>query len=430
MSQRMLAPLPAAKLLLFSVALCSVTLCTVARGDLVVLKSGGEIRGEVLKSVPGEVVVRTLSGAEIKVSQPAVDSVTKRRLAVEEYETLRRQTPDTVEDHWVLAEFCRERTMKTERERHLRRIIALEPDHLLARRGLGYFKHEGEWTTQDELKQSKGYVKFKGKWVLPQELDLLALAEKETELEKSWYKKVNLWRDWLAGDRVDRQNEGYRNLVGIEDANAVPALYRAFNNHTNEEARVMYVSILKTIAGAKVVGPLVFQSLKDPSDRVRMTAIRAIPEDLRSDALPIYAKALKNELNVVVNRAGLAVGMIGDETMIPNLINALVTRHVYETWVPDQDISIGLSQNGNMAQVQPNYLPPDIQALMATGQLPYGVGVNQQPVRKKLVTLQKDEENPAVLIALNKLTSQDYGYNEKAWKAWWNASHGFSRKKA
>ncbi len=63
---------------------------------------------------------------------------------------------------------------------------------------------------------------------------------------------------------------------------------------------------------------------------------------------------------------------------------------------------------------------------LAAGQLPYGVQVQQwSPTgpRMKEVPVEKDEENPAVLTALTQLTGRDLGYDEPAWRKWYNAEH-------
>lgn len=407
----------------------------VAQADAVLLKTGGELRGERLVTEKGaNVVIRTLSGAEIVVTQDDVQSITKRRLVLEVYETRRQDTPDTVEAQWELAEWCKAEGLRPERERHLKRVVELEPDHKLAHQHLGHVFHEGEWTTRDEIMRRRGYVKYKGRYMLPQELELVVQQEKESEAEKGWYKRIKLWHDWLEGDRPERQAEGHKNLTAISDPNAIPALYKSFSADPVDEQRAMYVSIVTQIGGLKSVGPLVLQSLNDGSESIRMQAVKGLPEDQYAEAIPVYLRALRHDLNYIVNRAGLALGIIGDESTVAGLIDALITRHRYKTWVPDQSgVGVGLNSQGQMVQQTPiNMLPPDVAVMALTGQLPYGVQVNQVgglPPRKKQVSIQRDEQNLMVHAALRKLTGEDYGYDERAWKAWWNASRSGTRLK-
>jgi hypothetical protein len=398
--------------------------------DVVLLRSGGEIRGEILENdrdleKSPQVTVRTLTGATISVSRNQVESLTRRRLVLEEYESLRRATLDTVDAQWNLAEWCRERSLSRERETHLERVIQLDSEHVRAHRALGHIQHDGRWTTRDELMASRGYIKHKGKYILPQELELLEQEQRESEEEKAWYKKVRMWHGWLESDRSDRQSEGLARLQTIRDRDAVPALVRYFADDPNERIRLLYISILSQIQDEKAIGPLVMQSLKDESQLVRQAAVSGLRSE-RVKAMPAYVRALKNDLNVVVNRAGTALAELGDETVIPELIEALVTSHRYRYLVPESN-QIGFRTDGSMVSSPGAVpLPPDIAGLLATGQLPYGVQVNQAPtpgqeLRTKAVLVRRDEQNPSVLTALQLLTGQDFGYNEAAWRAWFAA---------
>ena len=399
------------------------------RADFVVLKTGGSIRGELLtapsSTQKSTVSIQTVSGSLVTIAFEDVESITPRRLVLEQYESLRRVTPeDDVDSQWAVAEWCREHSLKDQREEHLLLIIEQEPDHAAARRGLGHTQHEGRWASRDEIMISRGYVKHKGKYVLPQELELLKQEQQETEAEKAWYKRVKMWHGWLTSDRSERQTDGATSLQAISDPNAVPALYRTFSDEPNELLRLTYIAILTRIENPKVIGPLAYQSIKDESISVREAAIQGIPRKDWPRAIPFYIKLLKHDVNVVVNRAAIALGEIGDTQVVPKLIDALITRHRYRTQVPDQQ-PFGFTPTGQMVPNNTVTLPPDIGVMLLTGQLPQGVQINQvqppgQQLRTKEVVIRKDEPNPAVLAALKRLTGQDFGYQEAHWKAWFN----------
>ncbi len=429
-----------------------------ASADYIILRSGGEIRGELLsdpnqrpsrpsgiksktagaaeKGGPaerGEIVsIRTLSGATVAVGQREVESIVRRKMILEEYESLRRAAPNTVEAQWDLAEWCRQKSLPKERESHLRTVVALDPDHVAAHRGLGHMKdRQGQWATHDEVMLSRGYVKHKGKYILPQELELLQQDERTSEAEKAWFKKVRTWHLWLEGDRADRQAEALTQLRAVQDPDAVPALSKYFTAAPNEDQRMLYVEILTRIFGDKPVTQLVQQSLWDESQAIRKAAVAGVRQKDASKALPFYLRALKSGYNIIVNRAGDALGQLGNDTVVPQMIQALVTRHVYTELVPDG--GIGATTGGGMVPGQP-VLPANIDLLLAAGQLPQGVRVEYPgaPVRMKEITYEKDERNASVLEALNALTGQDFGYDEVAWRKWFNAQHnspGAKKKK-
>jgi hypothetical protein len=401
-----------------------------ARADLVTLRSGGEIRGELLgdpksKTAGGVVSIRTLSGATVAVIQDEIQTVVRRRLIVEDYETRRRAIPDTLEAHWELAEWCRQKSLSKERESHLRRVVAFDEGHLAAHRALGHVRHQGRWMTQDQIMTSRGYVKYKGRYVLPQELELIQQEEHVTEAEKGWFKKVRLWQGWLEGEHGERQSEALALLQGIKEPDAVPALARAFKAVPNDEERLLYVGIISKISGDKPLQPLILQSLWDESNPVREAAIRGVRNRDIDKALPAYFRALKNGLNLIVNRSGAALGELGSESAVPHLIDALVTRHSYTIMVPDPGPG-GVRSDGTTTEPGQPVLPIGIEMAAAAGQLTYGVQVQQwSPTgpRMKEIPVEKDEENPAVLAALTHLTGQDLGYDELAWRKWYNAQH-------
>ncbi|MFN0054651.1 MAG: HEAT repeat domain-containing protein [Planctomycetales bacterium] len=416
-------------LCLFLFAALPALVPTALQGDVIHLKSGGELRGELLpqpaangrppKTEPEQLTIRTLAGATVVVSRDDVEQVVRRRAVAEEHETLRRAAADTVDAHWELAEWCRQRGLLKERAVHLHRILELDPKHQLAHRGLGHVRHEGRWMTSEEMMLARGYVKHKGRFVLPQELELLQAEERESEAEKAWFKRIKMWRGWLDSDRVDRQARGRDELEGIRDADAVAALTRTFKNERREERRLLYVQVLSRIGGGRALEALAQQSLKDDSQSVREEAVRGARTIDRNGAVAIYLRGLKSEMNPIVNRAAAALGDLGDDAIVPLLIEALVTRHRYKVQVPDQNITFGA--DGSMPANGAS-LPPDVQALLASGQVAgYSTGGNPVPVRMKTITVQKDEQNEAVLSALNTLTGEDFGYQEQKWRDWYKA---------
>lgn len=119
-----------AKPLLLIVATAGWLIPQLARADLVRLKSGGELRGRIVKAADESVLtVETESGAEVTVAAAAVEFVTLRSATIEEYESRARRTLASVPDQLGLAEWCRQKGLTAQRLEHLERVIELEPDH-------------------------------------------------------------------------------------------------------------------------------------------------------------------------------------------------------------------------------------------------------------------------------------------------------------
>ncbi len=405
--------------------LLCVTGVSTAGADLIRLNSGGEIRGTIstdkgATSGP-QVVITTLTGTEITIAQEQIEFITRRPLKVEEYESRARKTPNTVEDQWALAEWCREKNLRRQRETHLEQIVALDPDHEKAHRGLKHTNVNGEWMTQEERMTSQGYIKYKGRWVSSQELALLEKTEAEREREERWFQQVFLWKSWLTGTHAVRSRDALKEFGELKEPDAVAALVKNFQDENNTQLRAMYITILGNIPGPKPVSPLVAQSLHDSNYQLRYQSLNAINPDQYDTATPFYVQGLKHDLNAVVNRAGKALERTGDERIVPQLIDALVTTHRYRIRLPDAG-GVGFRSDGTgSANGSGSTLPPDVELALRSGQI-NGVIVNrpsnQMAKPPRYATIKRDDQNQAVLATLQKITGQNFGYNKRTWKLW------------
>ncbi len=394
-----------------------------ARADVIRLKNGGELRGQVERSNLGTnrptIVIQTLSGGRIVVSRDDIEFVSPRALKVEEYVTRARNVADTVEGHWELAEWCKENYLKEQRIEQLEAVVDLEPDHEKARRALGHTRQNGQWMTRDEWMASRGYIKHKGKYVTQQELDLLEKSAAERQSELEWFPKVRLWFGWASGNNADRVSDGLARLRSINDADAVPALAGVLGKHADGDVRLLYVQILGGMHGDKPVRPLVDRSLFDDSDAVREAALEGIKPEQYEHALDYYVPELAHDSNTIVRRAGGALGKIGDINTVPYLVEALVTEHKWKVRIPATPE--GLVDSGTLAAAG-IVLPLEVEVALRTGQLPYGAIVIPPPGTRRpmrTVTIKGELKNDEVLAALQKITGEDFGFNKRDWQVWW-----------
>lgn len=394
------------------------------RADVVKLKNGGEVRGRLVDRRPGPdepLTLKTLSGAEVTVPRADVQMVVHRPLRVEVYETKAKRTPETVEAQLELADWCRENRLNAQRETHLRKVVELEPDHRDARLALGYSNYDGRWMTRDEYNRSRGLVKYRNRYVTPEELQIIEKTEAELERERGWFRDVRLWKTWVTSNSERRRQTGLKNLSEINDPDAVAALQKNFSDDDDKRLRMLYVKLLGRMKGPKPVPALAASALHDSESDVRYEALNGIARDQHGVAAPYFVNELRNESVVVVKRAGNALQRVGDETCIPALIGSLVTTHRYKVRVPRKSISVGT--NGTFGGGQ-SVVPPQIELMIRSGQLPNGVVVNQpqhrqhQMGRTKVVTVRRSHKNMEVLKALERITGKSFGYNERDWRLW------------
>lgn len=398
----------------------------VACADYIALKNGGQVRGELpanAETAAGNrhVVIRTMSGAMVTVEHDQVEAVVRRRLVIEDYETRRRAVPDTVAGHWRLAEWCRQKSLAKPREFHLLRVVELDPEHTPAQRGLGRVRRDGRWATPAELLTAQGYVKHKGKLVLPQEVEVARKADSATTAERSWLKRIKQWQRWLAGDRGANVALAAARLREIRDPDALPALARVFRDDPQPENRLLYVEILSQIDSDRPLMYLVVQSLVDEAFAVRDAAIRSVRRKGPARAVPIYVRELRNRQNPIVNRAAVALGQLADDSVIPHLIAALVTRHQTRMVVPDENLLPDPAEADHAADTSSargDRPSPDGRMPAVVGNLESAVLDDESEAVE--IEVEKDEENPSVLEALTLLTNRNFGYDLQAWRTWYN----------
>jgi len=367
-----------------------------AYGEVFLLTTGGRVEGELLN--PDErprqrYVIRAPSGVRVTLERSQVKQVLQVRPAREEYEKIRASYPDTVEGQWALAEWCRTRRLLDERKAHLERIIALDPDHEKARKSLGYGKVNGRWATQEEVMIARGFKRYGGTWRTAQEIELLENKRKLEIAEKEWAQKINRWRKWLG---TNRDLDGRRNLLAINDPAAVKALIRALDNEPIEQVCKIYIEVLANLGTPAAIEALAVCSLEDPVEELRLTCLDYLKKGKRPEVVAFYVGRLGSKDNRMVNRAALGLGYMKDPSSVGPLIDALVTVHKYKIIT------------GSAGSLSPTF---------STGPngAPGGGGLSVGGGPK---IIQRTHTNQSVLDALVAITGQNFNFDQQAWKYW------------
>jgi hypothetical protein len=386
--------------------------------DTIKLESGGTVRGQILdeKSTKDYVLIKLLSGGELKIERKKIESIVREKSAVEEYNEINADYGETAEDQFKLAIWCEEHKLWRQRHEHLRKTIELDPDHAQAREKLGYIKRDGKWLTRNEQQEAKGLVRFEGRYVTPQEKQILEQKKREDGLVREWHQRVRMWKSQLTGNDPAKSRQAQDNLLGIEDPQALDALVGQFGKEPDESLRILMCEILGNLPGEEATLELVKRSIVDSSSEVRWAATEALVQREDPAAVRSLLRALQSEHNAVVRRAAEALGAIGDPTAVPALITALVTKHKQVVTRPGAP---SMSLGGNTTPVVVDYeaiVGPGVvtyRPILGTQSSGFGVGggVQQEVV---IVPL----ENPEVLEALKSITKEDYGYSQTAWRQW------------
>jgi hypothetical protein len=222
----------------------------------------------------------------------------------------------------------------------------------------------------------------------------------------------------------EKQREGWQALAAIRDPNAAPAVMKVLGEHEHRDVRLLAVQVLSHVGGNKPVPGLVNLSLKDDDQEVRYQAMHGFSNDQHARAMPLYVKALRNDWNPIVCRAGAALGVVGGDAAVSPLIDALVTSHNYQVRVPGPSLpSYSFNTGGGFGNGAS--LPPEVEANLRMGRYPNGIIVLDPMAndlsKSRVVTVTIDHQNAEVLSALQKLTGKNFGYDQRTWHLWWAA---------
>jgi hypothetical protein len=366
-----------------------------AWADVFLLASGGQVEGEYLNrdELPRtRYVVRLESGGELVLPAKAVSNVVVRSEVQRRYEELLPKMPPTVEGHWKMAEWCRERSLEALRETHLREILKLDPEHEKARSLLGYQRLSGQWMTNEEYRLSLGYVRHGADWKLPQELELLLAREQWRKEELEWKQKLRMLRGKVGRKGGERAVDEIR---AIRDPAATSALVQLLDSRDeSRDMKMLYLDVLGRLGSPGAINALAKRSIYEDDTGIREKSLDLLQRFASPRLAESVAERLRDENNTIVNRAALVLERFGERGVTPELIEALTTKHK-QTLGSGSGITPSFSGDG-------------------------GAGLSMGGGPKVVVS---ELQNGAVLATLTTLhPGVSFGYDKVAWKRWYAAS--------
>ena len=403
-----------------SPALLFALLClpAAAAADGVILRGGGEVRGDVeTRGERGRVTVRTPSGVSIGVSRDDVRAVRRRPPIVEEYITRSRTIPDTAAAHAALAEWCERNLLPDERLEQYEQVARLDPANEDANRALGRVLIDGQWLSKDQALAQDGRVQVDGQWVSEAEAAFLKEHENDEADRKIWFGVVReIERRLEFGEPAERL-AALEELRDIDDPLAIDALVKRLGSVPNVDLRLEVVEALGRMGVYPAVRPLVRFAVFDAEPAVRQRALDGFPAELHLTAADEFVKLLRNRDNGVVQRAAAGLAAVGTREAVPALIHALVTSH--QTTVRVLNDAPNYQVGGGMTR---GAISPEAYRQIAEASFPFGANVIHPDSAYRTKTIRVAVQNEAARLALINITGEDFGYNEAAWRRWWRQS--------
>jgi hypothetical protein len=141
-------------------------------------------------------------------------------------------------------------------------------------------------------------------------------------------------------------------------------------------------------------------TMHEPVQDLCLSCLEHLRKAKCHDAVVYFVGFLRSKDNTLVNRAGMALGAMGDPSTIGPLIDSLITTHKFKI------------VTGNPGQTSAGFGSGPGKS--SPGGL--SVGGSPQIVSRRL-------SNDFVHDALVLLTGVDYGFNVAQWKAWYATQH-------
>ncbi len=384
--------------------------------DRITLKSGATLYGDLGQIGVDEdgrkyVVFDMLDGRVLKLDKGKFIKGNPYEVdeSGETYNRLVSEMKDTAEAHRNMAAWCVEEKggkvrFKKQIQFHYERVLELDPNDTKVKKKLGYSRVEDEngvkrWVPSRHFFEASGYVKDGTGWIASMQKkanetddEIRSREGPKTREFKSWKKKLNKKNADLVALK--------KALLEFSDEVGVRVIFEEWEKETdankNAKLRNWYIDAMGEVSTPTALRALVHAAVLDPSADNRDRALVMLENEklFSRDAAAIQMASLylKHENNYVIERAGSGLKRLASESVILQLAESLVTKHVESKADPGR-LNLGFG-NG-------------ITGLSFGGEARIGT-----------------IKNATVLAALEEITGQtNIGYNEEAWQKWYVDNH-------
>ncbi|MFQ5805184.1 MAG: HEAT repeat domain-containing protein [Phycisphaerae bacterium] len=404
--------------LVWSVTLAGIGLAyTVlsANADILHLHNGGSVEGRIIEQDEKSYKVRTVLGT-VTVPADAVDHIEKKPSLLDEYVELREQTADTPAAQIELAKWCEEHGLRSPWRKHLKRAIELDPDCEPARVALGYVRVAGMWvegrTVLLRPEGSESRKKTADRHVADNDDEKVVAA-----IQAQWTVQIRAIKKNKLDSSVDRlQRRGREKIVAIRDPLAILPLTRLLSEG-NWACRDALVEVLSHFPQDEATMNLAVLSLVDKDEGIRRRALRELERRNDPRVIPQFREALSRNNDRLIRRAAIGLGMLEAASAVPDLIDVLKAQR--RKWVE-------VSVRYYFGSYATTFDTPTVVALGTAAQIRHSPVLGIESLGPGFVAVGSEYQmrdvtvfRTEVLEALRKITGEDFGFDEAAWRRWY-----------
>ncbi|MEP0845601.1 MAG: HEAT repeat domain-containing protein [Phycisphaerae bacterium] len=395
------------RFLLIAVA---VLLSPLAVGDVLHLRSGGTVEGEILEQTEIVYRLRTSLGI-VSVPVAAVLRVDPAPSPFAEYDRRREQTPDSPEGQYSLAQWCDSVGMRAEKRKHLLRVIELDPEHAGARGALGYVRINGLWVDGRAAEKSAASQPVASEPASAPADPAKLIAQ----VQNDWTRRIRAIRMNMLDTGSPRiAADGRKRILEIHDPLAILPLTRVLSDG-GRYSRETLVLALSQFPQDEATLNLAAMALADPDEQIRRAVLSELLRRNDPRVIPQFREALLTDSDKLIRRAAIALGKLNAEAAVLDLVEVLTTQRRKVVEVPASvyfDACAQKYQSGSSISLggfsNVRYRP--------------SIGVAFNPGAFAATTLEERDVTvfrTEVLEALRAITGKDFGFDAEAWRRWY-----------
>jgi hypothetical protein len=263
----------------------------------------------------------------------------------------------------------------------------------------------------------------------------VSLEEKAVREEKArldairldWLRQLQAMRPNLGSAKDDVRGGSLDQFAAIRDPLAVPALVRVLGRD-NATCRILLVRTLAQIPGPEASDALLAALLVEDEPEVRSVMADLLATRNDGEVHGRLMRMVHGADPVAIARAARALADMEVRDAVPTLVATLVKVQRRPTMlpastpnVPDVVPGIASGVGPTLGVVTGPVVGPGVVAYGATGVPLYptpdlfNVPARRGPTIRYVTMIQR---RPEVLEALVRLTGQDFGYDQVAWRNW------------
>jgi hypothetical protein len=198
-----------------------------------------------------------------------------------EYNVLSAKAADTADAHWKLGLWCEQKGLKAEAEAQFMLVAQLDPRREAALKKLGYVKHNGRWTTPEQVAAERAEI------------------EAQRQADARWRPILQKWKAALA--RKDKRAEAESALGDVKDPRATPSIWKVFATGS-PDAQERAIDMLGHIEGEQASRALAGLAIFGKTELVRRDAVETLKRRKADDVLVSWIGLLRPPIKYEVRQ--------------------------------------------------------------------------------------------------------------------------------